>query len=537
MVFKKLNLDKLIALLLFLAVISLGYILMVPEVCGLYHDDAIYTLTAKAIAQGDGYRLINLPGAPYQTKYPIIFPAILSIIWKIWPSFPDNLLAMQWLSLLFGGAFVGLTYLYLVAWGYASRQVAFLASALTATSPMFLDFCTKIMSEMPFAFFLIVSLFALERYLISPTNRRLVQVGLGMLLTMPYLTRSIGLVIIPAALAVIFFKKKPYFWVALGAVIAAAPWAIWALQGFNSYEFSALRYYTDYLSWWQNSTGIDIQIKITLINLLLACLYIVMSGMFVFSTIIGLVHYSWIAFIFLGLLSLALLIREIRYRPVLPVILISYILLFLIWPWPPNRFLIVVLPFLFTFLLKPFAKLFLRIPEPGRQRRIGVMCVCLLISVNLLGVHDTFKGKQEALYKVTPDPETWLQWSSYQEILGWIRNNTKLSEIIISERNPLLYIYTGRRGIRPDTVQPMALFYGEKMSKEGIMKLTKIIKTYQPGFWVSTPIPNKRIIKYEEEFLDEVKKQYPDLLRTVFTASGDSRFVIYQINNINKQQD
>ena len=65
---------------------------MVVGVCGVYHDDGIYVITAKALAQGEGYRLINLPNSPLQTKYPILYPALLAIIWKIWPSFPKNLL-------------------------------------------------------------------------------------------------------------------------------------------------------------------------------------------------------------------------------------------------------------------------------------------------------------------------------------------------------------------------------------------------------------------------------------------------------------
>ena len=85
-------------------VLVLGAWQMVLGVCGVYHDDAIYVITGKALAQGYGYRLINLPGSPFQTKYPILYPALLSVIWKIWPAFPENLLAMQWLSLLAGRA-------------------------------------------------------------------------------------------------------------------------------------------------------------------------------------------------------------------------------------------------------------------------------------------------------------------------------------------------------------------------------------------------------------------------------------------------
>lgn len=81
--------NRVIASLFFLLVLVLGYWRMVPGVCGFFHDDGIYVITAKALAQGQGYRLIFLPHSPIQTKFPILY-LLLAIIWKLWPSFPTN---------------------------------------------------------------------------------------------------------------------------------------------------------------------------------------------------------------------------------------------------------------------------------------------------------------------------------------------------------------------------------------------------------------------------------------------------------------
>src|SRR5579864_8867895 len=43
---------------------------------GMFHDDGIYAVTAKALATGHGYRIISLPGEIAQTKYPILLPAL-----------------------------------------------------------------------------------------------------------------------------------------------------------------------------------------------------------------------------------------------------------------------------------------------------------------------------------------------------------------------------------------------------------------------------------------------------------------------------
>jgi hypothetical protein len=72
--------DRLRESVLFACIIVLGAARMAPRVCGVYQDDGMYVATAKSIAEGEGYHLINLPGEPAQTKYPFLYPAVRSEI-------------------------------------------------------------------------------------------------------------------------------------------------------------------------------------------------------------------------------------------------------------------------------------------------------------------------------------------------------------------------------------------------------------------------------------------------------------------------
>ena len=69
------------ALLLAGVTVGLGWVCVMPVVCGSFQDDGIYVVTAKSLAEGRGYRLIHLPGEPAQTKYPILYPAMLAAVW------------------------------------------------------------------------------------------------------------------------------------------------------------------------------------------------------------------------------------------------------------------------------------------------------------------------------------------------------------------------------------------------------------------------------------------------------------------------
>ena len=205
MIFFNKRQNLLIAAGLALVVLVFGYYRMVPEVCGNFHDDGIYAITAKALAQGQGYRLIDLPGSPPQTKYPILFPGLLALVWKMWPEFPQNVLLMKWLTLLCGGAAVGLCYLYLTRCDYFARSYALCSGLLCATSPMFLYYATQVLSEIPFLLLVIVALWAFDGQHEETTWRGARQFLLGILLALPFLCRTIGLTLVFAGLLVQFF--------------------------------------------------------------------------------------------------------------------------------------------------------------------------------------------------------------------------------------------------------------------------------------------------------------------------------------------
>src|SRR5687767_14021589 len=57
---------------------------------GVFQDDGIYVVLGKALASGEGYRYLNLPGEPYATHYPPGYPLFLALLWKVAPEFPQN---------------------------------------------------------------------------------------------------------------------------------------------------------------------------------------------------------------------------------------------------------------------------------------------------------------------------------------------------------------------------------------------------------------------------------------------------------------
>jgi hypothetical protein len=342
--------DWYLAIFLVTLTLLLGYGYMVVGVSGVYHDDAIYISTAKALAEGQGYRLINFPGAPAQTKYPPLYPLVLAVIWKIFPTFPENLIYMQLITLCFGAATVGLAYLYMVRFGYFTRGVAAGAAALTLTSIFYIYFCTITLSELPFALLSVGVLWALERQDEDPSPKPIGQFFLGMLLSLPVLVRTIGMLFIPLGFLTLWKRRRPLLWVTLGESVLLLPWLFWMLilPRWSSTDMVST-YYTNYLTWWY-VLGKTAIYQIIANNIIFAAVATTFTGLSLFHPKF---LQGWMANIalILGIVTWSFVVKDLWKEKILPKFLVMYLIIVLVWPWPPIRFLIPILTFILAYFL------------------------------------------------------------------------------------------------------------------------------------------------------------------------------------------
>src|SRR5712692_5591575 len=124
---------------------------------GHLHDDSIYWVSGKSIAEGRGYRILSLPGEPFQTKYPPLWPLMLAGIWKIDPRFPENLhlgLVLTWLTL---PAFLWVAWRWFRRSGFGERASLALCGVL-ALSPYVIVLSTSLMSDLMFTVLLLAAI-------------------------------------------------------------------------------------------------------------------------------------------------------------------------------------------------------------------------------------------------------------------------------------------------------------------------------------------------------------------------------------------
>src|ERR1035438_7207789 len=131
---------------------------------GFYHDDSIYWVSAKTLREGHEYRIASLPGQPYQTKYPPLYPALLAGIWKIDPNFPTNLPLATLFAWLLLPIYLAMVWLFLRQYGFGWREQCILV-LVAGLSPIAATFSFSLMPELLFTALLVASVLLAERSL------------------------------------------------------------------------------------------------------------------------------------------------------------------------------------------------------------------------------------------------------------------------------------------------------------------------------------------------------------------------------------
>jgi hypothetical protein len=146
--------NRLLAILAF-------FVLLLPSVCvfyqardipqfGVIEDDGLYFTAAKSLAEQGEYRMLSIPGQPYQTKYPPLYPLLLSLVWRANPVFPGNLVLASLVSWLCWLLFLGSAFVFLGQCGLTTTG-RWTAWVLLAASSRLILISSDLLSEALFS--------------------------------------------------------------------------------------------------------------------------------------------------------------------------------------------------------------------------------------------------------------------------------------------------------------------------------------------------------------------------------------------------
>lgn len=469
-----------VALIVMLVTLPI-YLLRLNGAAGMMVDDAWYVLLAKSLGDGSGYKLISSPTGAILPLYPPGFPAVLSLVFRASPDFPQNVALLKSVSI---AAMMGvglLSFVYLRTHRHLSREMAGCVAVATAVVPAFVFLATStVMSECVFTLAQLAAVVLIHRSVEASDGRRrlLLAISAAGIAAASVLIRSAaaGLIV-----AVTLWLIKEGLWkraalFAAVVVLCLLPWMTYArahaptAQQRAAHGGAVVYGYSDQF-WmrWAGTPGLgritvgDIPARIA--TNLTGVFVRDIGGVFVPAFLRG-PHESGEEVVGLGgvagllpgsmgaagatmAISLALtaivlagFIETVRRRMTVAEFLVPLSLaVVLLWPFWSFRFVLPLTPYLFFYLVIGLQVL-------TRSLQVARMALLCIIGLNL------YDHAGYILHGRSQSRAGRVEWvRSAQEVdaaLDWIRDHLGTEGTIASTNPALLYLRTGRRSISYD---------------------------------------------------------------------------------------
>jgi 4-amino-4-deoxy-L-arabinose transferase-like glycosyltransferase len=467
---------------------------------GLTGDDAVYFSSAKALAQGQGYVLPNVPGAPPATKYPILYSWLLSWAWRVNGSFPANLREATAITVVFGLAFITLALVFLRRLAGIGNAESLFITAFCALHPRVIFFSGAVMSDIPFAVLALAAMLAADRAM-HPQTKDTIAFSSGILAGLAMLMRLSGVAVVAGILVTAIARRAwRQLFVFCGSMVPFFAWIMWQQLELSKSRMAAFSgsslgwtrmwaYYTSYVEFWRISVP-DKSVFWTMLTNNLTQIVFGTSDYFLSPLLVGNTLASRALSAMVTAAIVAGLVRHAHREEwkVIHYVAPFYVAVIVLWNYPiTERNFILFLP-LFSaglwiegkHLLRMLRGAFVGAVSPAEKvlaASIGLGVVALSggMAWNYLTGARTVIARTGA-YRVALRDEK-------REVYDWISHFTPSSARIIAYEDASAYLYTGRLAM-PPVVFTTAELYEPARLEQTMDHMTDVARAIGAGYWI-----------------------------------------------------
>jgi hypothetical protein len=446
---------------------------------GVFWDDGVYLVSARALALGEGYVLPHLPGAPAAVHFPPGFPALLAVVWRLWPSYPDNLVLLKLVNPLLLALATWLAVRYATRTLGVPARVAAAVAVLFAASLPLLVLANVLFSEPLFLCAVLATLAAAEGREDPGMRRALVT---GALAGAATLVRTLGLALVPGVMLALWLRGRRREACVAGAASLAliVPWSAWSAAHLDTLAAPLRGSYGPYLDWalaLYRSHGAPLVARILTTNL----------GALFRSAGVALFPWGPIAIrpLLLVLVVLTIGVGALAVRRRAPALLLFaalYALLVLAWPYQPERFLWAVWPLVGLLLARGAVECWRVGGDPlataGVRASTALLCaVALVASVGVGGY--TARGASRGWFRSASTRNAM----ALAPVVDWVRTHTAPTDIVACDGEPYVHLQTGRTVVPVHVLSPDEYLAGTPLD-QAADDLRALIRTGRPRFLV-----------------------------------------------------
>lgn len=434
-----------------IAVLAIAVAVQTAQPAGVFWDDGVYLISARALASGEGYAFAHLPGAPAAVHFPPGWPLLLAALWKAWPDFPANLALLRYVNPVLAAGAAALA----CAYGIRRLRLAPVAAAVAtivfaATLPV-LVLDGVLFAEPLFLLVSIGALFASDRAVREGGVKAAVLAGA--LAGAAALVRSTGLAFLAAIpLALLLARRRREAAVAFAVILAfVAPWQLWTAAHAAELAPPLRGNYGPYLPWLLDAVrergvpflvaiaGENVQslqrtlsvvffpVGVRVVRPLLVVLLVVVFGL-------GF-HAAW------------------RRSRTFCLAAAAYAAIVLFWPYAPDRFAWAVWPLAGLVVALGAAEAAALARHASLPRDARIACAALAV-VAVVAVAGAGFYSARGVSRGWADIAQRRNAARLRPVVDWVNAHTAPGDVVAADGEPLVHLYTGRRVVPVHVLTP-----------------------------------------------------------------------------------
>ena len=508
------NLEKIVLPILIFGIFLFVYQYTFDSKMNINGDNASYFLLGKSIQTNQVYALYNDVNLNPQNHFPPGYPLLLSFFML----FSKNLIFLKIITGLF---YLGSIYLlfYFFQKFKVSWQLAFVTIIFILINYHITTFSVRLMSEIPFLFFSLLSLWFLQKMNLEKAFHKDPNFWYCLLsLSFAFHIRTAGVALLGGMIFYLLLEKEWKRSVALlgGFSFLMVPWILRGkILGLSSGYQSQLFKINSYQPELGNAGLGDFMVRFGE-NLSRYISKEIPSGILSFRDVSYTMPSEFMDWT-IGILLLILIILGIVFLPRFRSLIIGYLggslLILMFWPsvWKGTRFIVPLLPFMIFLIVIGISGLFNKILV---KTRLNLNWTPFLLLPFIFAFTQNYRASErgtewghypfERLH-LEAERDYGLGWKNYLAIAEYVKKNTKETAIVACRKPQFFHIFSDR----------FTCYYpyesdSEKMIEELKKRKVKYVVLEQLGFSTSGQYLVPAINEQYQHFREILHLENPD---------------------------
>jgi hypothetical protein len=208
------------------------------------------------------------------------------------------------------------------------------------------------------------------------------------------------------------------------------------------------------------------------------------------------------------------------------VFLLVSLALYLSWPFSPTRYSVPLAPILIRYLFRGMERMADWIRRTQFANSILTKLVWLpglvVISLNLFWLSSFVWSRHSDSTRGLYGSRAPFTWAGFEQTIAWIRENTQPGEVLATAYDPMYFLYTGRKAIRPALHRPATYFYPYGAARPDVGSVAEIkpqLVKLGAKYLIIDPLDGYAERQATSQLIDDLVRSYGDQARLVFTSS------------------